>query len=78
MVEICIFTNSCWLVIDGNLWGSENVVNDQARIANSGEVVLGRQFTSEDSNYADVTVDELYFWEEALGSAEIEAVYNWY
>ncbi len=66
------------MYIDGHLRGSDFEAMNASRIENSGEVVIGRQFTLEDKHYADVTVDELYFWEEALCSAEIEVVYNWY
>ncbi len=42
----------------------------------AGDVVLGRAKTAEDSNYADVSVDELFFWNQALGPAVARELYN--
>ncbi len=66
------------MYINGELDGSELVGSSTERPQPDGQVVLGREYTDEDVNYADVTVDELYFWDEALGTAAIEEVYNWY
>ena len=45
---------------------------------NTGVVVLGRKYSGIDDFYADVSVDELYYWEEPLGGAQIAELYNWY
>ncbi len=68
-----MFINGIFVSSDSVGWSP-----DQGFRENMGDVVLGREFTSADYNYADATVDELYFWEEALSEDQIAALYNWY
>ena len=42
----------------------------------SGEVVIGRYFTSLDGAYSSVLVDEMLFFNRELTAEEIEALYN--
>ncbi len=63
---------------DGVLDGSTLTGSTVAPYETHGDVVLGRLQAERDMNYADVTVDELYFWDEALGTAAIEEVCSWY
>ncbi len=44
----------------------------------SGNVVLCRDEAMKDKNYADVMVDELYFWNQPLGAAVVEEIYESY
>ncbi len=67
------------MYIDGALISTADSGWDRGGFAdNEGDVVLGREYTSGDHNYADATVDELYFWEEALSDVQTAALYNLY
>ncbi len=44
----------------------------------SGDIVVGRAYTLADGLYSDLTVDELYLWDEALRGTQIGDLYNWY
>ena len=44
----------------------------------TGRVVVGRKYTSTDSHYAHVEVDELIFFNEALMEQEVMELYNMY
>ncbi len=41
-----------------------------------GNVILGKEAVNKDKSFADVTVDELYFWNQPLGAAVIQELYN--
>ncbi len=61
------------LHFNGSLVASELVGSKYNGISGStnGSVILGRDKTIVNRHYADVTVDELYFWNEPLGAAVI-------
>ncbi len=67
--------------IDGSLIASNSVgVSSSAGSQGNttGHVILGRGEANRDENYADLTVDELCFWNQALNSAVIQELYNLY
>ncbi len=64
--------------MDGNLVGSDLIGLPEISDLCDGNVVLGRGYASRDSYYGDVTVDELYFWDQPLGAAVVQQLYNTY
>ncbi len=44
----------------------------------SGNVILGKVFADRDIQFADVNVDEMYFWDLPLGAVVIEQIYDSY
>ncbi len=70
---ISLYINAVLVSTKSNGWSPDGGFRESA-----GEVLLGREFGSGDYNYADATVDELYFWEEALSGGQIAALYAWY
>ena len=44
--------------------------------AGYGRIVVGREFTDQDRNYASLQVDELIFFNQALNNSEIQLIYN--
>lgn len=66
------------LYIDGALAQSSSSWNSFTGVDPLGDVALGKKYTEQDSKYADVTVDELCYWREALTDHQVELVYNWY
>ncbi len=57
--------------VDGNLAGVDLVGVAETSTDAAGDVVIGRMYTSGDAKYADLTVDEIWFWTQALNVAQI-------
>ncbi len=56
-----------------------NFVGDPVSFGESnGNVILGREYLAQNFRYADVIVDELLFWNQPLGAAVIQKIYNSY
>ncbi len=64
------------LYLNGSLAGSDFSGSVVTFGESTGNVTLGREYTAYDMHYADVTMDELFFWNEALGAAVIQDIYN--
>lgn len=61
---------------NGNLIGSDLVGSPKSHSNTSGNVVVGKIFADHDWQCADVTLDELYFWDQPFGAAVIQHLYN--
>ncbi len=42
----------------------------------AGSFIIGREYVIKNQYYADVIVAELYFWNQPLGAAVIQQLYN--
>ncbi len=79
----CVFifwgpTSGTSLHINGSLTGHAPIGAHLNTSTTSGDVVLGREYGEIDVHYADVSVDELYFWTQPLDAAAIWELYSWY
>ena len=64
------------IYLDGTEVGSRTTKTVLARVAGDGRIVVGRRFTNQDMDYANVQVDELNFFNQSLTSAEVQSIYN--
>ena len=48
----------------------------RSHAAGDGRIVVGRQYTNSDRNYASVEVDELIYFNAALTSDDVQSIYN--
>ncbi len=66
------------LYFNGSLIGSEFIGTPVSYGESTGIVILGGSYASRRHSHADVTVDELYFWNQPLGAAALQDFYNSY
>ena len=59
---------------DGVEVDSDTVQDVQSCSAGDGRIVVGRQFTDRDRDYASVMVDELLFFNQTLTAEEISTL----
>ena len=57
---------------DGVQMASSNMTGPYGYLAGTGRVVVGRQYTNYDNNYASADVDELLFFNETLTEETIK------
>ena len=55
---------------------SHTIKTDGSYPAGDGRIVVGRGYTDRDELYASVQIDELAFFNKALSTTEITAMYN--
>ncbi len=64
--------------INGSLVETDSFGPDHSHEETTGNVVLGRTYAMKDRRYANVTVDELMFWDKPLSTDVIQKLYNLY
>ena len=57
-------------------WTSRSLQDSNGFKNTSGTVIIGRLYSDRDSNYGNVMVDELTFWNRQLTEQEVDALRN--
>ena len=60
---------------DGTGTASDTVWSSDSRSTGDGRIVLGRRYTDQDRDYASVMIDELIYFNKALGDDEINVLF---
>ncbi len=68
---ISVYLNGCHVYSDLS-------VSSMSLGHTSGNVILGRDKANRSGGHGDLSVDELYFWNQDLGAAVIKALYDSY
>ena len=71
-------TEGISVYFNGSLVDSNFVGSSVSHEESTGIFFLGKEYSARDENYAEVIVDELYFWNQPLGAAVIQQLYNLY
>ena len=63
---------------DGALHSNNQIGASGTNTAGDGRVVVGRRYVSRSRDYAQVELDELIFFNEALSNEEVRELYSMY